>query len=225
MRTLLRIFFGLTTSFTLVGFGSCGQDYRVYSIGGVQAKFCVPKVHIVPDALLKLPGRSDSEGFAFAGCRYAPAGTQCTVLKSIIGGHTSPTTKFKGWRWQDFSTDAHIRALASMPDSMLQKESHGNIVVVSSKNDWLWYVWRKAKPLTEGAKPFLEDGDRLIAACQTQKVVIADHDVSEIACDRMTQGKDYALKYSFVSGTRVPLDVEALDSQVFSQIDSWRCER
>ena len=49
-------------------------------------------------------------------------------------------------------------------------------------------------------------------------------DVNEIACNRIVQGKDYALNYSFVSKTHVPQDVEALDATVFSQIDHWRCD-
>ncbi|MBS0212735.1 MAG: hypothetical protein JSR26_06060 [Proteobacteria bacterium] len=226
MRPLPQICLQAASTLMLAASCGCSQNYLVYSISGVQAKFCVPKSHTLPEVLLKLPGASvEDKGFAFAGCRYAPAGTQCNVLKSIITGSTAPYKTFKGWRWQDFPNDTPIRALASSPNSTLKSKHHGSVVVVSNKQDWRWYVWLKANHLSANEKPFLEEGDQLIATCRTQTVVIADKNVKEIACNRIVRGQDYVLNYSFVSDTPIPQGVETLDSTVFSQIDSWRCKQ
>lgn len=112
-------------------------------------------------------------------------------------------------------------------DALLEVVNEQTIVASNERKYWGWYVWHKAQPLTADTKPRLEPEDELIATCQRKDVALPGTSKTRpaILCQRKVAGKDYALDYSFESKERVPRDVEALDAQVFAQLDRWRCQK
>jgi hypothetical protein len=209
----------------------CGQGHEIYEVDGVDGKFCVPDANVVPRVAWLPPDRPGTpKTFAFQGCWSAnpTAQTACAFPSVLRGGVVSPKSSFRRERWQDIAADSFYKKVVLEHDSLLEVADTGSTLIVSNRRLWKdWYIWRKAKPLTV-SEPHLDDDDELVAVCHTVKnVTLPEKQETRdmISCDRYVQGKDYTLNYSFESSGRVPRKLEALDVQIFKQIDRWRCEK
>jgi hypothetical protein len=206
---------------------ACNKSGRIYEIGGVSDKFCVPKDHTINRIPWIPAGTPKGNGFAFSGCWRAdlksPKG--CSFPIQVIGGVTSAVTTFRSQRRQDFGDNSLIRRTIQDSNASIDVVDEGHTIIVSNaKAYWGWFVWHKAKP-NENAR--LKVGDELVATCQEANVVSpgTTNHRSAMICRRNVLGKDYALTYSFESEHRDPENIEKLDTQVFSGIDRWRCQK
>jgi hypothetical protein len=215
----------------LVFLSGCGHGEEVAVVDGVADKFCIPAAYRVPDIpWVPADPPGTPRGFAFDTCWSTDPDVMyvCGFSPFIRGGVVEPRSSFRGWHWRDFAEEAHIRRLISSDGVLLESDYDGRLLVGSNLDlDRSWYVWRKAKPLLQGEKPFLVDDDELQAVCRTIGVAIHRQvgKRSMISCDRLVLGKDYLLSYSFESPERIPTGLEAQDAAIFAKLDSWRCER
>lgn len=215
-------------TFVLIG---CGQEYRLHEVDGVDVKFCVPDVYVVPNIPWMPPDPVGvPKGFAFGGCWRGDfvAPPECVLPNVVQGGVVEPLSSYASERWQDLDSDSPYKSIATTGDSLIEGQDSGTIVIVSNARvDWRWYVWRKAKPLAVGEMPHLEADDELIATCQITEVALPSKGETRKTnfCDRYVRGKEYVLKYTFESSERTPHQIEKLDTKVITQIDRWRCEK
>jgi len=207
----------------------CSRAYEVYQVGGVGGKFCVPKAHVVPRIPWIPASVPEGKDFAFSGCWRNDQAHQsdCPLPSSVQGGVVGPLFNFRKEVWKDLHADSYYKTVVTQPGSSLKVEDEGSVVTVSNKHDWRWYVWHKAAPLANGGEPGLESDDVLLATCQMNKVLLPGKNQKRnaIFCRRQVAGKNYALDYSFESKERIPHNVEALDAQIFAQVDRWRCKK
>jgi hypothetical protein len=216
----------------LLFLSGCDRGDQVAAVDGVVDKFCIPAAHRVPDVpWVPADPPGTPKGFAFDTCWSADPDVMyvCGFAPSIRGGVVSPRSSFRGWHWKDFSGGTLIRWELSSDGVSLQSHDNGKLLVGSNVTlGGSWYIWRKARPLLQGEKPFLADEDEMLALCRTIDNVVIPHQVGErsiINCDRFVLGKDYLLSYSFESPERIPTGLEAQDAAIFAKLDSWRCER
>lgn len=198
---------------------------------GASSNFCVPTGNSVAD----VPWIPDSKpgtanGFAFAGCWKASghAEVDCQMPRSILGGNVQPRSTFRSEKWRDLGAGTLYKQVALSPNVEIKSVANGTMVVVQDQKLWRdWFVWMKAKPLTDGAAPHLEDDDVLLVGCHSENVATtsAADKRETVMCQRSVLASDYALEYSFESDKRLPLDVKALDAAVISTLDHWRCKR
>lgn len=209
----------------------CSQGYEVNEVDG-NGKFCVPDAYTVPLIPWVPPDRPGTpKTFAFQGCWSADPAPQvaCPFPLMLRGGVVAPKSSFRRGRWQDIAADSFYKKVALEKDSLIEVTDAGSTLIVSNPRLWQdWYVWHKAKPLTDESKPQLDGDDELIAVCHTVKDVMLPgkrETRDMISCDRNVLGSDYALQYSFESQERVPRNLDALDAKIFEQVDRWRCEK
>lgn len=205
----------------------CGAAYEVHHVTGVSDKFCLPKANTVEHVPWIPSSVPAGEDFAFSGCWRADLKDQdgCPLPKRVRSGVVSPAKSFRGQLWQDVGDGSMTKRVVQGDGSLLEVIDDGRVVIASNKkNYWGWFVWRKSVPSNTAR---MDANDELLATCQQKDVVLpgTGKTRSAVLCERRVLGKDYALSYSFESEGRAPMDVEKLDAQVFSGIDSWRCKK
>jgi hypothetical protein len=204
---------------------------KEYTVDGASDHFCVPKKNLIPDIWWIPPDKPGTpRGFSFQGCWNAdPSLKQTCDIPFLRGADVSPLSAFRGQRWQDFK-GAFYRTIVTEPGTKLEAADNGNVMIVSNAlMSPQWYVWKKAAPLPPGAKPFLSDGDTVIAACndETANIPYKGGTRRYVSCIRSFAGKELAVTYYFETqrSERVPTNTDQMDAAILSQLDKWRCPR
>ncbi|SFS06404.1 hypothetical protein SAMN05216570_2137 [Dyella sp. OK004] len=209
---------------------ACSATENHY-LEGASSNFCVPAgstIADIPWVPENKPGTP--EGFAFAGCWRASGHAEvgCEMPKSVLDGSVQPRSTFRSKKWRDIDKGTLYKMVALSPHAEIKAAANGTVVVVQDQKLWRdWFIWVKAKPLTDESAPRLEDDDVVLAACHSESVATtsAADKRETVMCERSVLAADYALEYSFESDKRIPLDVKTIDAAVMSTLDHWRCKR
>lgn len=215
----MRVINRLTACIVILYIYGCTNDYSVYHIEGAGSGFCVPKRFEINDSYLGTATFLRADGFAFIGCAESLSDTDdsCIIPEHFdLRGVVGPNRKFKGWGWEDFGQDAFYKRVAN--DLMAEYEAYdsGSLLLVKNKAmTKYFFLWKKGDPLHGEGKPFLADGDELLAVCEA--------DIFN-SCRRIIRTPEYYISYSFKYSGDLPNNLYGIDSMVIDQISKWRCE-
>jgi len=215
-----------------VALTACAKQ-QAFSIDGVKDKFCVPKGYPPKDAWF-IPKASPEapRGFSFMGCRLLDEETRkaCALPDVLISASAIPLSVDVNQTWDRLKGAAVLHSVVSSPGVTYEIDSTSNRLKVYNEQAWpAWFVWRKA-PSSDGAQAPLDDSDELIMSCSGANTFPGgDGGVGskgEFVCERYVRGKEYALKYKFISKDPIPTDERTLhlEGELFGQIDRWRCQ-
>jgi hypothetical protein len=201
----------------------------MHVIDGARTKFCIPTVNRVANIPWVPEGKPGTpSSFAFSGCAAAPLGhaKDCGTPPSVVGGVVEQKSSYRSQRWGDIDAGSTLKKIVLSPGAELKSVRNGEVVIVHNEKVWKpdWFVWKKSRRLVDRTKPRLEDNDILLTSCHSlPESPIGWSGAAIFDCDRSVRADDYALQYTYRSGTLVPADIESLDLAMISSIDQWRC--
>lgn len=201
----------------IVSATACGPAHQA----AAESRFCIPDAYAVPNVAWAPPETQKSRDVAFRGCRASDKA--CRLPSEIRNGVIEPDDR-TGWKWEQFAPDAFYRRVATEGSPALEPLDDGTTIVVTNTaltRDW--YVWRKSA--RDGkTNALLADGDELVAVCRNQELTEPGQAPRPaVVCNRYTDSADYGLHFTFESQTRIPQEIEKLDSGLRAVIDAWRC--
>lgn len=189
----------------------CSASSITYRLDGASTEFCVPRsVDVTPAR----PGQRSviTGGFAINGC-WNSVEKACEGPENLVSLAVVDKASFAGRRLMDFSSDAHVRLVASTERSRAKAVANNLLAVPDSADSKKWFIWRVVEPKQTSAA----DDDELMATCARK------NGVAEYFCDRRIAGPDYSVSYSFVAGESLPVSFESLDERVIDSVEGMRC--
>lgn len=227
IRLLQKVMFALLT---LLSAASCSTEIPEFVVDGVPGKFCVPQEHLAPGVWWLPPDAPGTpQGFSFHNCTTAepPEAGTCELPGPLVSADVAPI--LPGWApsWEHLKHSGSFHALSSDPAARFEIDGATGFLVVSNPESWRkWFIWRRADTQA-GGEVRLMDQDMLVASCTP----VADFPYSTgsgfdgvYGCVRYAVGPDFAVDYRFISPTRVPEQVEALDAAIIDRIWRWQCK-
>jgi hypothetical protein len=205
----------------------CSGRQHSYTVGGVEARFCVPEKLRVGD-LWWIPENSPTTpaGFSFTGCSEAGASeTSCDVPLALIGASVESREVSPREDWAAMKSSAAFSLFSNDPTTAYRIDEKTNYVVLSAARFKEWFIFQKNDGAQAG--PVLEDKDLLVAYCaRSADIAGASSHASreDFACHRRVRGSEYTVAYFFASADPVPANLKALDTTVLHAVDSWKCE-
>lgn len=196
---------------------ACGSGNRATSGTG----FCVPAAYAISNVGWA-PSDTDHAGdVAFRGCETADE--KCVLPKEVSSGLITARA-VQVWKWEGLAADSFYRRVAVEGSPRFELSGDSRTLTLSNPSlSSDLYVWRKAASADGGRG--LTDGDELLAVCRLAEQAGRRTEPWILSCDRHVQGKNYGLQYTFKSTGHVPQEIQAMDSKIFAQVDSWRCKK
>lgn len=206
------------------------SDSQKFSFSGSDGEFCVPNEYVIDDPIwLTRDIVPDNGGVAWRGCGYSYRGA-CDMPSEVDGGVLGPLANLRWSTWGELPAgtvprEVTLRSLEDhtyriLPDG--SEESTRILATPTKETKTGVYYWRISKT----GEPSLGASSPLLAECDGVKEHQSTSD-DEVAfqCSRSVRMHGMGLSYRFASGTITSRFVEALDQQVYSGIERWRCKR
>lgn len=111
--------------------------------------------------------------------------------------------------------DSHVRATADGGRKIASPVNEKLIAIPDAWDSRKWFVWG----ISDRTMKKMNGDDELEATC------VVSENSGGYVCERKIAGDDYLLGYSFESKERFPDEFEALDRQVFAEVEKLRCEK
>lgn len=209
------------------------SSYDKYDVDGVAGKFCVPKGLLPPDVWYvpeNAPGTPHE--ITVMGCARVPdsAREQCRLPDGLISATVIPLSVKINHVWGDLKEAVDFREAASAQEARYEwLDKKDGVFLLKSRSMVIpWSLWKTDVP--DGESPTgLRDSDELVASCDPQYIQSEvdgnAQPLMDLECTRYVRGKDYAIEYRIKWKHGLPDRgwYERFDTELFRQIDGWRC--
>lgn len=209
---------------------SCTSRVREFVVDGVPGRFCVPEEY-VPSDIWWAPSDAEGtpDGFSFLGCTTSKASVVggCGLLGQLVSADVEPNNISRIESWGNLKNSALFMGLSNDPSTKYEVDGLTGFLVVSNPHAWKeWFIWRRADS-QENDENGPNDKDTLVASCSE----VADFPNSsgvgfegKYGCRRYAPGPAFAVRYRFISQSRIPVQLDDLDAALFSQVGRWQCK-
>lgn len=215
---------------------SCSEEkaYRL-RVAGVDGEFCVPRTGYIAPDIWWVPRNASGVpgGFSFGGChRLKQPGDRasCSLPDEFISADVESLQSHHNITWEKTKRSADYKLRVGRPGAKLWIDSETGFLVLSNSNVGSdWSIWDRRERLKTDGGVTISDGDELMATCWNIDDFAPGTDglgsSGEYGCVRYVRGKQYSLKYLFVSKRKIPtsIQVRRLERALFNQVEGWRC--